>query len=138
MNATGEGPPPLQVFEDPHNDPDCIPKVDDSMWALQDPGETSRPKKHGTKLGGGTYAGSTAASTNSDVVIVYPKLMKALALIQRTLQAKYSTLEYRSTQQIARSNVLLPAYILGRRIETKHRYLKSSKRMLKRVLTHYL
>ena len=60
------------------------------MRALQDPGETSRPKKHGTKSGGGTNVGSTAASTNSDVVIVYPKLMKALTFVQWTLQAKYS------------------------------------------------
>ena len=89
--AGGEGPPPLQVFEDPRDDPDCFPKVDDFMRALQDPGETSRPKKHGAKLGGGTAAGSTAAaSTSSNAVIVYPKLMKALAFVQRTLQAKYS------------------------------------------------
>ena len=90
MDATGEGPPPLQVFEDPRDDPDCFPKVDDFMRALQDPGETSRPKKHGTKSGGGTNVGSTAASTSSNAVIVYPKLMKALTFVQWTLQAKYS------------------------------------------------
>jgi hypothetical protein len=90
MDAAVEGPPPLQVFEDPRNDPDCFPKVDNFMRALQDPGETSRPKKHGTKSGGGTNVGSTAASTSSDAVIVYPKLMKTLTFVQRTLQAKYS------------------------------------------------
>jgi hypothetical protein len=85
MDATGEGPPPLQVFEDPRDDPDCFPKVDDFMRALQDPGETSRLKKHGTKSGtksgGGTNVGSTAASTSSDAVIVYPKMMKTLTFV---------------------------------------------------------
>jgi hypothetical protein len=91
MDAALEMPPPLQVFDDPRNDPDCFPKVDDFMRALQDPGETSRPKKHGNKSGGGdTAVGSMAITTSSDAVIVYPKLMKALTLVQRTLQAKYS------------------------------------------------
>ncbi|KAI2513190.1 hypothetical protein MHU86_1228 [Fragilaria crotonensis] len=68
----------LAVFDDPRNDPDSFPKVDDFMRALQDPGETSRPKKHGTKSGGGdTAIGSMAITTSSDAVIVYPKLMKA-------------------------------------------------------------
>jgi hypothetical protein len=91
MDAAVEMPPPLQVFEDPHNDPDCFPNVDHFMQALQDPGETSRPRKHGAKSGGGMAAGSTAITTpSSDAVIVYPKLMKTLSLVQRTLQAKYS------------------------------------------------
>lgn len=91
MDAALEMPSPLQVFDNPHNDPNCFPKVDDFMQALQDPGEIPRPKKHGTKSGGGdTAVGNMAITTSSDTVIVYPKLMKLLTLVQRTLQAKYS------------------------------------------------
>ena len=49
MDATVEMPPPLQVFEDLRDDPDCFPNVDHFMRALQDPGETSRLRKHGAK-----------------------------------------------------------------------------------------
>ena len=87
-------PAPLQVFEDPRDDQECFPKVEEFMRALQDPGETSKPKKHNAaKSGGGTTAvGSTIASSSSDAVIVYPKLMKVLAGVQRTLHTKYAHL----------------------------------------------
>ena len=88
MDAAVEMPPPLQVFEDPRDDPDCFPNVDHFMRTLQNHGETSGPRKHDAKSGGGTNAGSTAITT-SNAVIVYPKVMKALSSVQRTLQAKY-------------------------------------------------
>ena len=68
MDAAVEMPPLLQVFEDPRNDPDCFPKIDIFMWALQDPGETSRQKKHGAK---------SAIGTSTYLVIVFQKVMKA-------------------------------------------------------------
>jgi hypothetical protein len=74
-------PQPLQVFDDPRDDPECFPKIDEFMRALQDPGETSKPKNN-----------KNASSSSTDVAIVYPKLMKALAGVQRSLQAKYAHL----------------------------------------------
>ena len=59
------------------------------MRALQDPGETPKPKKHANKTGTSASA-SSSSRTNDGVVIVYPKLMKALAGVQRTLQTKYA------------------------------------------------
>jgi hypothetical protein len=35
---------------------------------------------------------SNGSATNTDIVIVFPKLMKLLAGVQRTLQAKYAHL----------------------------------------------
>ena len=75
-------PVPLRVFEDPCDDPDCFPKFDAFMHALQDSGESSKQSK---KKSGG-------ASSSTDVVIVYPKLMKVLVGVQRTLQTKYAHL----------------------------------------------
>ena len=75
-------PVPLQVFDDPCDNPDCFPKLDAFMHALQDPGETA---KHTKKK-------SNGANGSSDMVIVHPKLMKQLAGVQRTLQAKYAHL----------------------------------------------
>ena len=81
--AEPERPPPLQVFQDPRDDPDCFPQFDVFMRALQDPGETSsgRGNKNNHATGGSNHA-----------VIVYPKLMKGLSGVQRVLQAKYSHL----------------------------------------------
>ena len=82
--AEPERPPPLQVFQDPRDDPDCFAQVDIFMRALQDPGETSsaRCNKNNHVTSGGGDA----------PVIVYPKLMKGLSGVQRVLQAKYSHL----------------------------------------------
>ena len=74
-------PQPLQVFDDPRDDPECFPKINKFMRALQDPGETLKPKNN-----------KNASSSSTDVAIVYPKLMKALAGVQRSLQAKYAHL----------------------------------------------
>ena len=78
-----ERPPPLQVFQDPRNDPDCFPQFDVFMRALQDPGETSSVKCKNKQASSGSDHGA---------VIVYPKLMKGLSGVQRVLQAKYSHL----------------------------------------------
>ena len=65
------------------------------MRALQDPGEMSKPKKYyGAKSGiASTTAGGKSSDISScDAIIVYPKLMKVLARVQRTLHAKYAHL----------------------------------------------
>jgi hypothetical protein len=76
-------PVPLRVFEYPCDDPDCFPNLDAFfMYALQGPGETSKPPRWK----------SYGSTTNTNIVIVHPKLMKLLAGVQRTLQAKYAHL----------------------------------------------
>ena len=54
----------------------------------------SKPKKNAAKLGiAATFAGGSRSVISScDPMIVYPKLMKALAKVQRTLHAKYAHL----------------------------------------------
>ena len=76
-------PVPLRVFDNPCDDPDCFPNFEAFMHALQDPGETSKQLKKKS---------SNGAHSGTDMVMVYPKLMKQLTGVQRTLQAKYSHL----------------------------------------------
>jgi hypothetical protein len=86
---------PLQVFKDPLDDKECFPNLEEFMRALQDPGEMSKPKKYnGAKSGiASTTAGGKSSDISScDAIIVYPKLMKVLARVQRTLHAKYAHL----------------------------------------------
>ena len=84
---------PLQVFEDPLDDKECFPKIEEFMRALQDPGEVSKPKKYGAKSGIDTStAGGSTDISSCDAVIVYPKLMRVLACVQKTLHAKYAHL----------------------------------------------
>ena len=84
---------PLQVFEDPLDDKECFPKIEEFMRALQDPGEVSKPKKYGAKSGIDTStAGGSTDISSCDGVIVYPKLMRVLACVQKTLHAKYAHL----------------------------------------------
>ena len=72
-------PPSMQVFDNPLDDNECYPNIDAFMRALQDPGNASSSAKQ--KNPGGT--------SGCDTVIVYPKLMKVLAPVQKTLHSKY-------------------------------------------------
>ena len=82
-------PPSMQVFDDPLDDKECYPKIDAFMRALQDPGSSSSSSAKQKKPGGTRTASSDAASS-CDTVIVYPKLMKVMASVQKTLHSKYS------------------------------------------------
>jgi hypothetical protein len=73
-------PSTMQVFDNPADDPECYPKVDDFMLALQDPGKLAAVSKK-----------QSAAGTN-DAVIGYPQLMRVLAPVQKTIHAKNSHL----------------------------------------------
>jgi hypothetical protein len=78
-------PPSMQVFEDPVNDKECYPAMDAFMHALQDLGcSSSSLAKQKKAVGSGTM--------NKDTVIVYPKLMKVLAPVQKMLHLKYAHL----------------------------------------------
>jgi hypothetical protein len=79
----------MQVFDDPLDDKECYPKIDAFMRALQDPGSSSSSSAKQKKPGGTRTASSDAASS-CDTVIVYPKLMKVMASVQKTLHSKYS------------------------------------------------
>ena len=81
----------MQVFDDPVDDNECYPNSDAFLRALQDPGVSSSAKQK--KPAGNTGTSTTATSGgNCDTVIVYPKLMKVLAPVQRTLHSKYAHL----------------------------------------------
>ena len=79
--ASAPAPSSKQVFDNPVDDNECYPNIDDFMVALQDPGKL---------VSSATGAKQKQSGGNCNTVIAYPMLMKVLAPVQKILQAKYS------------------------------------------------